>query len=360
MIDWINHLDLKLLEDDPVRPHLTSEFRTSDNRNVLKLVRDGEVAAIVCVAFTNEVSTTEQELEIHSGKPTVAMFYTIWSYAPKAGQELINGAVEFIMLNIPSVKRFVTLSPKTEMARKFHFRNGAIQLQENTTTINYEYTLPTLICTAGPGMAKNLFGFMVNPNAHDSFEKNGEYFYENKYWDNYKKCYAEHPHYLLRLHYRNSPEIKPSMYKLQLKRLQKHKIVVLYDDEYTNWGGFLMNYKHHVNQDHYDTWNIPSPDMEKIKSQYRRIDKDNPAAKRHLDFMLKQLVKHDISHLRVSYHKLFVIADPMEWKRFKDYTNSELELHELVKRAQDYHLKNIEITQKMFPNVKEKLQKLLT
>jgi len=35
--------------------------------------------------------------------------------------------------------RFVTLSPKTEMARKFHHSNGAITLSENEVTDNYEY-----------------------------------------------------------------------------------------------------------------------------------------------------------------------------------------------------------------------------
>lgn len=360
MIDFIREHELSLLGDDPVRPHLTPEFRTTDNRSVLVLYRDDKPAAVVCVAFTNEVSTNEQELTLLEGKPTVAMFYTIWSYAPRAGRDLLNGAVEFIMLNTPSVKRFVTLSPKTEMARKFHFGNGAIELQENADTINYEYTLPTLICTAGPGMGKNVLGFFVNPNAHDSFEKNGEYFYENKYWGNYKKCYAEHPHYLLRLHYRNQPTIKPSLYNLQLKRLQKHRILVMYDDQYTNWGGFLMNYKHHINQEHYDKWNIPGPSQQKIEQQYNRIDKDNPHARKHLDFMIKQLEKNNIEHISVSYRKLFIDVDTAEWQRFKEFTNSELELSELVERAKNYHEKNITITEKMFPNIREKLQKLLT
>jgi hypothetical protein len=31
------------------------------------------------------------------------------------------------------------LSPKTEMARKFHLKNGARELRENINTINYIY-----------------------------------------------------------------------------------------------------------------------------------------------------------------------------------------------------------------------------
>jgi hypothetical protein len=33
----------------------------------------------------------------------------------------------------------VTLSPKTEMARRFHLKNGASELRENSNTINYIY-----------------------------------------------------------------------------------------------------------------------------------------------------------------------------------------------------------------------------
>jgi hypothetical protein len=37
------------------------------------------------------------------------------------------------------IKRFVTLSPKTEMAKRFHLKNGAIVFRENEETVNYEY-----------------------------------------------------------------------------------------------------------------------------------------------------------------------------------------------------------------------------
>ena len=37
------------------------------------------------------------------------------------------------------VNRYVTLSPQTEMARKFHLANGATVLQVNSTSVNYEY-----------------------------------------------------------------------------------------------------------------------------------------------------------------------------------------------------------------------------
>ena len=37
------------------------------------------------------------------------------------------------------VDRYVTLSPQTEMARKFHLANGATVLEVNSTSVNYEY-----------------------------------------------------------------------------------------------------------------------------------------------------------------------------------------------------------------------------
>jgi len=33
----------------------------------------------------------------------------------------------------------VTLSPKTNLARRFHLKNGAIVFRENIDTTNYEY-----------------------------------------------------------------------------------------------------------------------------------------------------------------------------------------------------------------------------
>jgi hypothetical protein len=69
----------------------------------------------------------------------VAVFYTIWSYKAGKGRELLIRAVKEIQKQHPSITRFVTLSPKTEMARRFHLKNGAIVFRENIDTTNYEY-----------------------------------------------------------------------------------------------------------------------------------------------------------------------------------------------------------------------------
>jgi hypothetical protein len=47
--------------------------------------------------------------------------------------------VDEMQKQFPEIDRFVTLSPKTEMAKRFHLKNGAVVLRENDTTVNYEY-----------------------------------------------------------------------------------------------------------------------------------------------------------------------------------------------------------------------------
>ena len=71
--------------------------------------------------------------------PTTAVFYTIWSYKAGKGRELLIQAVKEIQNTHPSVNRFVTLSPKSDTARRFHLKNGAIIFRENIDTTNYEY-----------------------------------------------------------------------------------------------------------------------------------------------------------------------------------------------------------------------------
>ena len=141
MLSFIKDLTdpiLDYIKDDPVRPELTKEFRVSDNRFVSALVEE-QPRAIVCVGLYDFVPKKVEDLVEDCISPTTAIFYTIWSYVPGAGAELLFETVKEIKEQYPSVNRFVTLSPKTEMAKKFHLKNGAEVLQENETTVNYEY-----------------------------------------------------------------------------------------------------------------------------------------------------------------------------------------------------------------------------
>jgi hypothetical protein len=72
-------------------------------------------------------------------EPDTAVFYTIWSYKPGAGQRLLREGLKKVQAELPNVKRFVTLSPLTDMARRFHTKNGASVFRVNSDTVNYEY-----------------------------------------------------------------------------------------------------------------------------------------------------------------------------------------------------------------------------
>jgi len=47
--------------------------------------------------------------------------------------------LDYFKAEKPWLKRFVTLSPKTEMAHNFHIKNGAFVFRKNRQSVNYEY-----------------------------------------------------------------------------------------------------------------------------------------------------------------------------------------------------------------------------
>lgn len=145
MLHFIKDLSNKLLsfiKDDPVRPEIPTEYRVSDGRMVAALAeKDDEPEAMVCVSFHDFIPSDVKDLDNTSTVPTTAIFYTIWSYKSGKGQELLRAAVKGIQEQYPSVTRFVTLSPKTELAKRFHTKNGAIIFRENISTTNYEYVI---------------------------------------------------------------------------------------------------------------------------------------------------------------------------------------------------------------------------
>ena len=53
---------LRLLEDDPVRPEIPVDFRITENREVLILLKDEKPQAVVCVAYMDSIPTSCAEL----------------------------------------------------------------------------------------------------------------------------------------------------------------------------------------------------------------------------------------------------------------------------------------------------------
>jgi hypothetical protein len=139
VITTLNDPLLDLIKDDPVRPEIPIAARVcEDAAEVFVLILDGVPSAVTCVRYTQDVPGSVSELD-NSQLPQVAVFYTIWSYQPGAGRALIRQAQSHIQTTKSEITRFVTLSPKTEMARIFHHKNGARTLRENADTVNYEY-----------------------------------------------------------------------------------------------------------------------------------------------------------------------------------------------------------------------------
>ena len=154
--DWVKGAELVELEkcdisEDPVRPELDNIFRTNYGRKIFGVKFKDEIHAVMCFAFTDEIPKSVEELDLFSQDAflknvqrdpdkvgRIAIAYTVWS-KKKGGGKLIVKEVYKMIKKSNHLNRLVTLSPLTDMARKFHLRNGAVELQVNETTQNFEY-----------------------------------------------------------------------------------------------------------------------------------------------------------------------------------------------------------------------------
>ena len=137
-------------DEDPVRPELDNKFRTGFGRKIYGVEYLGEIHAVMCFAYTNEVPKSVDELEKLSTDAflqtarrdqtggQIAIAYTVWS-KKKGGGKLIVKEVFKKIKKSNHLNRLVTLSPLTEMATNFHERNGAKLIQVNENTQNFEY-----------------------------------------------------------------------------------------------------------------------------------------------------------------------------------------------------------------------------
>ena len=128
-----------LIKDDPVRPEIPLTDRVNVNSRMYVLKDGDKTEAVTCVKFLNSIPEAVEDMAGIVESATTAVFYTIWSYAAGAGRTLIQEAQKSIEAEFPGIETYVTLSPKTEMARRFHLKNGAGVYRENSTTINYIY-----------------------------------------------------------------------------------------------------------------------------------------------------------------------------------------------------------------------------
>ena len=127
----------KHLPNDPVRPHIKAEWRTAYGREVFVLENKGNIDAVMCVAYTDEVPKSEKDMNFPG--LDVAVFYTVWSYRKGAGREIVFKVLDHIKANKQMIERYVTLSPLTDVATRFHQRNGAINIGIHKDCQNFEY-----------------------------------------------------------------------------------------------------------------------------------------------------------------------------------------------------------------------------
>ena len=154
---WVKGAKLVELKEcdvskDPVRPELDNIFRTSYGRKIFGVKYKDEIHAVMCFAFTNKIPKTVKELDLMSKDAflqsatrdqkigRIAIAYTVWSNK-KGGGKLIVKEVYKMIKKSNYLNRLVTLSPLTDMARNFHLRNGAIEIQVNEETQNFEYKI---------------------------------------------------------------------------------------------------------------------------------------------------------------------------------------------------------------------------
>ena len=96
-------LDTIDISKDPVRPELSLQYRTEFGRKILGLKDEsGDIASIICIAFTNDVPASVEEMGLMShdaynqsilrgglvGK--IAIAYTVWALKKGGGKHILN------------------------------------------------------------------------------------------------------------------------------------------------------------------------------------------------------------------------------------------------------------------------------
>ena len=134
--DWIKGAKLVELkkcntEEDPVRPELDNVFRRSYGRKIYGVQYGGEIYAVMCFAYTNQIPKSVEELDKFShdaflqsaqrdqnvGK--IAIAYTVWS-KKKGGGKLIVKEVFKKIKKTNHLIRLVMFSTLKKRQRNFN------------------------------------------------------------------------------------------------------------------------------------------------------------------------------------------------------------------------------------------------
>ena len=137
----LEHINIK---EDPIRPHLSLKFRTSNGRQIFGLQAKDKIQGIVCVAWCSSMPKSEsglRKMSTDKRPKTHAIAYTVWSRKRGAGRKIITALRDHINKERPDIQKMFTLSPLTPMATHFHIKNGARLVSINADTQNFQYKL---------------------------------------------------------------------------------------------------------------------------------------------------------------------------------------------------------------------------
>ena len=152
--DWIKGAELLELkscnpEEDPIRPELDNKFRTSYGRKIYGVKYKNEICAIMCFGFTNEIPKTVKEQDLMTKDAHLQSIRRDQKVGKINCLYMVKEErwINLLLKKYSKIKKskhlntLITLSPLTDMARNFHLRNGAIELQVNNETQNFEYKI---------------------------------------------------------------------------------------------------------------------------------------------------------------------------------------------------------------------------
>ena len=148
--NWLSKAELVELEsvdieEDPIRPEIDNDFRTSYGRKIFGLKSNEDVEGFICLAFCNDVPQTMKELDLmsrnafHEKNGNIAVAYTVWSRKRGAGKQTIFITKKLVKDEMKNINRFITLSPLTPITTHFHIKHGAKLININATSQNFEY-----------------------------------------------------------------------------------------------------------------------------------------------------------------------------------------------------------------------------
>lgn len=125
--DWLEYIKQDPVHDYNERP---IDLRTREDRNVFFLIAEGSVAGVLCVAFTQGIPASINNLfdldqpVLSLQDATHAIFYSVFktnvtTEIKNVGSELINTAAKWIQNNFPNITNHVTMSPIPSLRTHF-------------------------------------------------------------------------------------------------------------------------------------------------------------------------------------------------------------------------------------------------